>query len=198
VKKLCGIGPGKSGTNLLRHIWGIVGQEGARSAWTEIAIARMEKQEDYQYILGHVFWSPEVEDVIRGQGREIILLTRDPRDIIVSRWYWQKDHKRLPQSYSWCIKKSAYQIRQIAPWESRPGVHKLRFEDMILHPQETSARLAGIMDVDQAEVEERMSYRGGPTYRPGGGIGTHKNEFPEELWPLYSPELECVKHWEYE
>jgi len=183
----------KSGSHLLRHVWGI---EHLPSMKPSSGAARLDAPdwEELPFIISHMPWSQDLDDMMREQGREIWVLTRDPRDAIVSMTYWMKGHKKDPKSFEWCLNRIAKQARGIVGWEERAEI--FRFEELITDPKSVAWRMSEIMGDDYEEILERLLYRGGLTYRPEGGIGTHIDEFPPGLKILYENECDTVRHWE--
>lgn len=172
----------KSGSHLLRHVWGIEGCPSFRRFSDGHLGVDMDGWEDSKYIMGHVGRSEEAEEMLH--DRELWLLIRDPRDCIVSMWYWQQK-KGLLNPWEWCIEEIGKQGRGIVRWEDYEGVKLLRYEDMILRPESTGLGI------------EKLRYRGGITYREGGGIGSYKKDFPIDLWGLYEQECKDIRHWEH-
>ena len=185
----------KSGSHLLRHVWGI---EHLPSMKPKSGVTHLEVPdwEELPFIISHMPWSQDLDDLMREQERKIWVLTRDPRDAVVSMVYWMKGRKKTPRSYEWCLKRIAKQARGVVGWEEQAEI--FRFEEMITAPRITAERMSRLMAADYDEILERLKYRGGLTYRPEGGIGTHVDEFPSDLSFSYEKECSAVKHWEVE
>jgi len=187
----------KTGSHILRRVLGLENEGGIKVRDpSHIHYSQLREHANDRRLWGHVWHEPFTTIEIRRQRRQIWLLTRDPRDTIVSRYYFQK---RLGnnRSYEECLGWLSLHMRKTRPWEDE-DVEIFRFEELILDPEGQAQRISKLLKEPEEEVLENLLYRGGPTYRPGGGIGTYKKDFPDELWPAYKEKYTEVRHWEYE
>ena len=84
---------------------------------------------------------------------EIFVVERDPRDVfIINKYIWQKNNEPVPyptDAHEFCHYYAA--LRQMEKSCTYAGVHRLRFEDLIYHYDESVAEVYRILNVSEQD-----------------------------------------------
>lgn len=179
----------------------------------ENASRRLQRSAPSELVRAHLFFSAEVAETIERQPFVHLFIYRDPRDVVVSEalYYrrinrWHRLHpifRDAPsdeaailmainglQDDAFYFPNLGERIDNYAPWINRPGVHSIRFEDLVSPAREE--RIRGMMEFyaaaapDAAPVDElcRLALDAidptkSHTYRSGKSGGWRKT-FTEE------------------
>ena len=194
--KIISISPQKSGSNILRRVLDLEEKPGIKvRAPKHFRYHELSDNADAEYLWGHVHYFPQTHAEIRRQDRKIWLLVRDPRDIVVSFWHFQL---RIGKdcSYVQSLDFTSLHMNKIRPWED-VEVEIFHFEELILDPEGQAKRISSLLERPEEDVLADLLFRGGMSYREGGGIGSYQKDFPDDLYPAYWERCADLKHWEW-
>jgi sulfotransferase family protein len=175
-------------------------------------------------LLGHASWSPELAARLDALGVRTVCIVRDPRDVVVSYAHFvvkigkdkitrRPEHRALMALPDHAARLRVMiegnegtasvpsRFRAFLPWRSQPGVHVLRFEDLVggagggddaVQRREVGrvAEFLGLAltDDDLAQVC-RSLWGGTPTFRKGQ-IGEWREELTPALLELAHREMD--------
>jgi hypothetical protein len=145
---------------------------------TRGALANFHFSPDFRHVQGHLAYMPDWEGFLI--GRVGIFLYRDPRDILVS-WYYYLDEikenhplntlaiglnfKHERDRMAAMIKHIHPFLRGFTPWINHPKVCSVRYEDILFRPEEALSDLAFVLKEPLSFLVERSKVRKSRTYR---------------------------------
>ena len=195
-----------------------------RRSWLD---GRLSRVPPGSYITGHANWSMGLENLLKGNGYRVVLIIRDPRDVLISHGHYvanTKDHF-LNATYSRLslaertlltleggridgldVAPFATMLERIDHWIRRPDVEVVRFEHFVGPDGGGSTAL-------QNDEFERLSCITGRNFDPDllvpklfgksqtfrkGRIGSAKEELEAETLAKVDGALEAIRQrWGY-
>lgn len=184
----------KSGTSLMKHILRCDWKDGTEGISLKIFPGKnliLNLDPIHHHVRGHAGCFDGLK--MWTMNRTCVFLYRDPRDVIVS-WSYAMDKvttgnmlsdlefgnvKDAPDRIGMLIEGLPQMLETFLPWLKEPGVHKIRYEDLITCPERVLAPIALELDIPLRELVERSKYRKTGTFR-AGRVGDWRQDFTEE------------------
>ena len=163
----------------------------------------------------HIAYHPEYERIIRDRNIKALFLYRDPRDLMVSYYFWVKSQgytgSGIPgliddlspiiksnDPFSLMIPWWGRHIRRYIPWMYVPNILSISFEDLTIKRAETSSIIGDFWtEYKGPDLITRLFSRKGPTFRKGI-VGDYKNHLSEKHLQAFDQELgDVMTLWGY-
>lgn len=167
----------------------------------------------------HIPYHPIYEQIIRDRDIRAVFLYRDPRDLMVSYYFWVKKLGHKGQSipglidnvsdfidaenpYLEMVKFWGVFIRRYIPWMYVPGILYVSYEELMKYRMQTLRRIFRHWDNPMFGSPETMNDRIKPVDKSFTGrkgiIGDWKNHFTKEVEDEFYSELwDVLDLWGY-
>lgn len=183
----------KTGTSLMKHVLRCDWKDGTEGISIQVFPGEnliLNLDPIHHHVRGHAGYFDELK--MWTMNRTCIFLYRDPRDVIVS-WSYAMDRvtvgnmlsdlefgnvKNAPDRIGMLIEGLPQMFETFLPWFKQPGVHKIRYEDVLYCPERVLAPIALELDVPLRDLVERSKYRKTGTFR-AGRVGDWRNDFTD-------------------
>lgn len=143
--------------HIIAHEVNAASEEGERIHEFKLDVDKVRKQigtvRGSQFFTAHLFWYPELEDLLAELDIKTIFMVRDPRDILVSKYHYIMGLKRhhlhdflargfateeeryreliLGREDGPPMRSMALSLRWFLPWTRSPKTITIRFEDLV-------------------------------------------------------------------
>lgn len=202
----------KAGTHIIRQATDRVGGNIPYGSMVyeadphELSIQGIQK--DHRIGISHLPYHPAYERELKRKQAKIVFLFRDPRDLMVSYYFWIKKlgHKgsSIPgliddvtpileanEPFKLMIQFWGAHIRRYIPWMFVPDVLKIRYEWLVEKPGYAFTQMERFWDGffgTAKEMQSRIKPHRCVTFRKGI-VGDWRNHFTPEVHEMFMNEL---------